>query len=130
MLKKAGGHGTKICILSSGYMLGRALQASKSLENCSVSVVDLFRVKPIENSVLGDFIEDADYIVTLEEQMLSGGFGSSVCEKVADLGLQKKILRIGLPEDYIFQNATREYLLDNNGLSVETICEQIREFIK
>ena len=49
---------------------------------------------------------------------------------LADLGLQKKVLRVGLPEGYIFQNATRDYLLDNNGLSVEAICEQINELVK
>jgi len=122
--------GPKVCILSSGYMLGRALEVSRKLENCKVSVVDLFRLKPIDGVVFEELVEDFDYVVTLEEQTLSGGFGSAVCEALADLGLQKKVLRIGLPEGYIFQNATRDYLLDNNGLSVEAICEQINELVK
>ena len=119
-----------VCIVTSGYMLGRALHVAEMLQHATVTVIDLFKIKPINTAVFEGLTEDFSFIVTLEEQTLSAGFGSAVCETNADLGLNKKILRIGLPEGYIFQNGTRDYLLDNNGLSVEAICEQINEFVK
>ena len=119
-----------ICIVTSGYMLGRALRVAEMLQHATVTVVDLFKIKPINTTVFERLTEDFSFIVTLEEQTLSGGFGSAVCEALADLGLNKKILRIGLPEGYIFQNATRDYLLDNNGLSVGAIHKRINEFAK
>jgi len=63
------------------------------------------------------------------EQTLSGGFGSIICETLADIGLQKNILRIGLPDRYIFENGDRNYLLNNNGLSVESIYNKVSEFV-
>jgi transketolase len=120
----------RICIISSGYMLGRALKAAAIIKDYDIAVADLFRVKPIDNAVFKELVKNYDHIITLEEQTLSGGLGSAVCEALTGLGLKKEVLRIGLPEGYIFQNATRDYLLDNNGLSVETICEQINKFIK
>ncbi len=118
-----------VCIITSGYMLGRAIKVAESLKDCTVAVVDLFKIKPINNPVFEELVEDFTYVVTLEEQTLSGGLGSVVSETMADLGLQRKILRIGLPDGYIFQNATRDYLLDKSGLSVEKIRGQIKEFV-
>jgi len=114
-----------VCIFSSGYMLGRALQVAKRLESQGIDacVVDFFRVKPATLSNPKDY--DHDLIVTLEEQTLPAGFGSSICEAFVDAGVKRNILRIGLPEKYIFENGSREHLLNTNGLSVETIYEKI-----
>ena len=98
----------QIGILSSGYMLGRALGLSQDLKEMgySTSVVDLFRIKPINTSLLKNLLVGIDIIVTLEEQGLCGGFGSSICEAVTDMSMKKEILRLGLPEKYLFDNIT------------------------
>lgn len=130
-VKEGAGDGARICILSSGYMLGRSLIAAKLLavERQNVSVVDLFRVKPINTEALKEALADRDIVVTIEEQNLFGGFGSAVCEAMADLGLQKRIVRLGLPERYIFENGNRDHLLDSNGLNVDAIYRKIRSAI-
>jgi len=117
----------KICIISSGFMLGRSIQVANKFrsQGYQVSVVDLWRIKPINTSLLCRSIEKHNLIVTIEEQTLSGGFGSAICEVMCDFGIKKDVLRIGLPERYIFENATRDYLIDNNGLSVDSICNKI-----
>ena len=69
-----------------------------------------------------------DILVTLEEQTLSGGFGSKICELVSDCRLKKDVLRIGFPEGYIFENGTREHLLNQNGLSAEEIRNRVINF--
>ena len=81
------------------------------------------------SDLLKDYLNDCDYVVTCEEQTLSGGFGSIICETLADIGLQKNILRIGLPDRYIFENGDRNYLLNNNGLSIESIYNKVSEFV-
>lgn len=121
----------KIGIVSMGYMLGRGLECQRSLlaKGYEASVIDLWRIKPINAEVLRETITPYDVIVTLEEHILSGGFGASICEAVCDMGLSKRILRIGLPERYVFENGTRDYLLDMNGLSTKDICLKIEGFI-
>lgn len=118
----------KVCILSSGYMLGRALDVGEQLisSGYEASVVDLWKVKPINTSLFENIVSSYDLLVTIEEQTLFGGFGSAVAEVVVDLNLGKEVLRVGLPERYIFENGSREHLLDENGLSVYAIYEKIK----
>lgn len=109
---------SKTCIVSCGYLLSRALKVGE-LTECSV--IDLWRVKPIDGELLSQLVAKYNTIITLEEQSLSGGFGSAVCEVACDLGWNKKIVRLGLPDRYIFENGTRDQLLDSVGLSVNDI---------
>jgi len=121
----------KIGIVSCGYMLGRSAKVMHKLmlDGHDCSVIDMWRVKPIEDRRLLSCIEPYETIVTIEEQTLSGGFGSAVCEVLADNGVKKDMLRIGLPERYIFENGDRDYHLNNNGLSVEAIYDKIKTFV-
>jgi len=124
--------GHKVCITTSGHLLPRALKLRDSLKeshNLDVGVVDLWKIKPIDLQVFVNTFNPYSHVITLEEQTLSGGFGSSVCEVVCDLGLNHKILRLGLPERYIFDNGTREEVLDMNGLSVPQLHERIVSFL-
>ena len=118
----------KVCILSSGYMLGRAIDVAEKLLSAGyeVGIVDLWRVKPINSELFEQAVSPYDLLVTIEEQTLFGGFGSAVAEKATDLSLGKEILRIGLPEYYIFRNGDREHLLNENGLSVKSIYGKIK----
>jgi len=120
----------KICILSSGYMLGRVCEAQEDLrlKGYEVSVIDVWRVKPINTKLFHNTVKEYDVFVTVEEQTLSGGFGSSVLETMADIGLKRDVLRIGLPERYIFENGDRDYHIDNNGLSSNDISNKVVKF--
>ena len=121
----------KIIIFSSGYMLGRALEVAPLLnENTNVEVVDMSRIKPLDENILLKVLDRATHVVSIEEQSLCGGFGSAICEFICDHGIKCRVLRIGLPERYIFENGTRDYLIDHNGLSVENIKKMIIKFIK
>ena len=125
------GDGKKVALLSYGFMLGRMKEVVEKLiqDGVDVTLYDVFKLKPMNNDLLKEYVNDCDYVVTCEEQTLSGGFGSIICETLADLGLQKNILRIGLPDRYIFENGDRNYLLNNNGLSVESIYNKVSEFV-
>jgi len=121
----------RIAILSSGYMLGRADNAWSTLINKhQISLYDVWRIKPLNASQLGNILSNYTHVVTIEEQTLDGGFGSAICEAICDLNLNKKVLRLGLPERFIFENGSRDHLINTNGLSVENIVEKIETFIK
>lgn len=122
--------GKDICIVSSGYMMGRATKIKDILKDdyINLGVIDLWRIKPIYLAVFHNIFKKYSHIVTLEEQTLSGGFGSAICEASCDLQMYNKIYRIGLPEKYIFDNGTREEVLNANGLSIENITKSIKSF--
>lgn len=125
--------GDYTCIVSSGYMLDRALKVSEQLKTKSngsinLGVVDLWKIKPIDIDVFYQTFQKYDNIITLEEQTLSGGFGSAVCEISCDLQMDHKFLRLGLLEKYMFENGTREEIINSNNLSINNICDRIINF--
>lgn len=122
--------GDGVCILSSGYLLHRVLEASNLLAQDGVypGVIDLFRVKPINTEALAQALQRYYAVVTVEEQCLAGGFGSAVLEALSDNGLIKPVHRMGLPERYVFENGGRARLLDGFGLSVDGIRAAVRDF--
>jgi transketolase len=124
----------KLAILSCGYMLGRALDVSNQLldlngnriENC---VYDVWKIKPIDKNYFKKIFQEFSHIVTIEEQTIDGGFGSAISECIVDTQLNVKVLRIGLPEKFIFENGTRDQLLNTNGLSTVDIFNKIKSFV-
>lgn len=121
----------KIAILSSGYMLGRASNLFDHLKNdYNVILIDVWRIKPLDSSELFKKLSDCTHIITIEEQTLSGGFGSAICEFLCDNQLRPYVKRFGLSERYIFENGTRDYLIDSNGLNFETILSESLEFLR
>ena len=123
--------GKQACIVSSGYMLGRALKLKDLLKiknNLDIGVVDVWRIKPISPSIFQKTFENYSHIITIEEQTLSGGFGSAICEMSCDLNMMHKFLRLGLPERYIFDNGTRDEVLNACGLSIDNMYNQIISF--
>ena len=121
----------KLAIISYGYMLGRCLDVQKKFlnNNMEVSLYNMSKIKPNPLVKLQEKFKSYDKIISVEEQTLSGGFGSTILEGMSDNNVQTPLLRIGLPERYIFENGDRDYHLDNNGLSVDSIYDKIVGFI-
>lgn len=112
--------GKDTCVLSSGYMLGRCLEASRRVGR--IGVIDLFRIKPFPYTLL-PVLDNYNVIVTVEEQCLPGGFGSAVIEVMNEEQMPHRLYRLGLPERYFFENGGRDLLLDSFGLSVNDIIK-------
>jgi transketolase len=123
--------GSDVCLISSGYTMHRTLEAQRKLaaEGIDASVVDLFRIKPIDFMQLGPILEAHRGIVTIEEQCLDGGFGSAVIEQMVNVNLVKPVKRVGLEERFYFENGGRDYLLDRFGVSVDSICNAAKEVL-
>ena len=120
----------KVAIISSGYLLGRSKKIFDKLQaNYDVKLIDLWRIKPLDCTKLHNELVDRTHVVTIEEQTLDAGFGSAICEFLFDNKLYPFVKRIGLPEHYIFENGTREHLLDTNGLSLQNLESEILSFL-
>jgi transketolase len=122
----------KVAILTNGYMLGRAHESWLKLiaEGVEVSLYDIWKLKPLNQEQLQLSLKNYEYIVTIEEQTLDGGFGSIISEFICDNQLPHKLLRLGLPEKFIFENGSRDHLIDTHGLSSKEITNNIKQFIK
>jgi 1-deoxy-D-xylulose-5-phosphate synthase len=116
-------------ILSVGSLAFNSYMAFQKLkqENVILSFIPVDQVKPIDE-ILMKKIENFDKIITVEENILSCGFGSYLLEIFSDRGLKKDFLRIGLPETFI-EHGDRNLLLDKYGLSEEKIYKRIKEFL-
>ncbi len=118
--------GKQIGILSCGYVLQRILKNWGEVTNgLDIGLVDVFRNKPLNLEELKPIFEKYKKIITVEEQCLSGGFGSSILEAISDLGMNNLVKRLGLEERYYFENGGREFLLDTFGLSNQQLKETV-----
>lgn len=119
-----------IAIISSGFMLGRANSLFQNLkDNYDVKLFDLWKIKPLNSNTLKRELSCCSHVITIEEQSLEGGFSSSICEFICDNSINVKIKRFGLPNFYIFENGTRDYLLNKFGLSNENIMSEVVKFL-
>ena len=121
--------GTDGTIIVCGTPLEAALAAAEELasEGLDVSVVNARFVKPLDTDMLRNAVENTDFVVTVEEAMLQGGFGSAVLEVANELGLDaRKIHRIGIPDEFV-QHADRHEVLAEMKLDAAGIAKTCRE---
>ncbi len=120
-------------IVAIGSMVGPSLEAARILENqgIDVAVVDARFAKPLDTSLLRQLFADVRAILTVEEHVLDGGFGSAVMEFAEREGLLRKVaLRgLGLPSAFV-EHGARAGLLDLCGLNAATIARQTKSLIQ
>jgi 1-deoxy-D-xylulose-5-phosphate synthase len=111
-------------ILSCGTMLDTCVKAADVLHDrhgLRVGVVNARFVKPLDRTTVCKAIEEAAFVLTVEEGCLTGGFGSAVLEAASDAGLAAgHVRRLGLPDRFIL-HAERDEQLAEVGLDVEGI---------
>jgi 1-deoxy-D-xylulose-5-phosphate synthase len=115
--------GTDLAIIALGSMVDAALRASDILMagGISAAVLNPRFVKPLDKDLIKSLAESTGKLITVEEGILAGGFGSAVLELLADEGLSDvKVVRIGIPDEFV-EHGTREELLSDYGLTPEGI---------
>tara|TARA_B100002051_G_scaffold42534_1_gene36906 strand:- start:1897 stop:3759 length:1863 start_codon:yes stop_codon:yes gene_type:complete len=118
--------GENLCILNFGVLLDRVELLA---ENNNFGLYDMRFVKPIDIQALEDIANKYDQIVTLEDHTIMGGAGSCVAEHLNIIGMNKKILHLGL-EDSFPKHGSRNEILELNELDAVSISEKILNFIK
>lgn len=122
-------YGEDILLIAVGSMVYPAVNIAKKLEEegRSVCVINARFVKPLDKDLLLEKIRDCKYIVTLEENVLAGGFGSAVLEMMTENALfDKKVRCIGIPDEFVTQGSV-DILKEQLDLDEEGILEQIKQ---
>jgi 1-deoxy-D-xylulose-5-phosphate synthase len=125
--------GERIALLGYGYGVPLALGAADKLldsHGVDVTVVDARFAKPLDLELVERLVADHDVLVTIEENVLAGGFGSAVAEALvdADLAGEARLLRFGLPDRYV-THGKPALLRQEVGLTPEAIAERVAETV-
>ncbi len=118
--------GVSVALLGYGSGVAKALEAADILaeHGISVTVADARFAKPIDAGLAAQLAAEHDLLVTVEEGVLAGGFGSAVWETLSDAGLAPRILRVGLPDRYVTHGAPK-LLHEEVGFTGQRIAERI-----
>lgn len=124
VLQEAG----DIAFLAVGTMVEKAKEAAAILkeEGIEAAVVNMRFIKPLDTERIDEMARTKRLLITAEENVLAGGFGSAVAEYLADHGIEVPLLRFGIPDRFIEQGTRRE-LLSLCGLQPDEMAERIRE---
>jgi 1-deoxy-D-xylulose-5-phosphate synthase len=121
------GHG-RVALLGYGTGVQKALEAADLLEEdgIGVTVADARFAKPIDSGLVVQLAAEHDLLVTVEEGVLAGGFGSAVWETLNEAGgAPVRILRVGIPDRYVTHGAPAK-LHEEIGFTGERIAERVR----
>jgi 1-deoxy-D-xylulose-5-phosphate synthase len=123
--------GTDIAILSIGHPGNFVVEAVHNLaeENISIAHYDMRFVSPLDSEVLHSVFKRFDKVITVEDGILKGGFGSAVIEFMSDNGYNVEVKRLGIP-DYFVEHGTQEELIAECGFDAKGIEKTIREMVK
>ena len=113
----------EIVILSFGSLLESAIQAGEKL---NARVVDMRFIKPIDERLLEEISDEYKLVVTLEDNVIAGGAGSAVNEKLMKLNSSAKILNLGLPDEFV-EHGDQEQQRIFNGLDGVGVEKSIQE---
>jgi 1-deoxy-D-xylulose-5-phosphate synthase len=113
--------GRRVAILSFGALLGNAAEAAEALD---ASLANMRFVKPLDTALVDRLAAEHELLVTVEENVVMGGAGSAVAERLAESGQQVRLLQLGLPDRFIEQASQAEQL-EAAGLSAEQMVARI-----
>jgi len=123
--------GTDAVIFATGGEVAFSLQAAQALkqEGLSVGVVNVHTIKPLDAGTVVRVSQQAKAVVTAEDHQINGGLGSAVAEALAEAGVGRKLLRIGL-RDTFGESGTPEELLAHFKMDARGIAGQVRDFLR
>jgi transketolase len=123
--------GTDVTILSSGISTEEALRAIPALKEHGVSVQHLHisTLKPFTDpQVIESLKSNKHGVITMENHSVIGGLGSAVADLMAEHGIGKKLIKIGLKDTYA-HGASQKYLLQKYGMSARNLIEATEKLI-
>jgi transketolase len=124
--------GRNLTIVSTGIMVHRALQVADELAKHSIDagVIDLYRIKPLNENLLMDSFRKTGQVLTIEEQFVSSGIGSIISRLITEKGQDIKLKSIGIPDKFFSQGGDRKNLQRLCGLDLNSIVNTILEWIR
>jgi len=125
---RAGGD---VAIVALGTMVAPSLAAAELLaaQGISATVVNARFASPVDGAMVGGLARSTGRIVTVEENVIAGGFGSAVSEWLEAAGVFVPQLRLGVPNEFVL-HGKREVLLKQIGLDADGIARRTLEFVR
>jgi 1-deoxy-D-xylulose-5-phosphate synthase len=126
-----GDRAGRVALVGYGTGVAKALGAAALLEldGIEVTVADARFAKPIDSGLIAQLAAEHELLVTVEEGVLAGGFGSAVWETLGDAGgAPTRIIRVGVPDRYIVHGAPA-LLHEEIGFTAERIADRVRAAI-
>ena len=125
--------GERVALLGYGTGVGLALGAADLLaaHGLEPTVADARFAKPLDGELVESLAAEHDLLVTLEENVLAGGFGSGVVEHLVDAELigETRVLRVGLPDRYV-THGKPALLRAEVGFTPEAVVERVLERVR
>jgi 1-deoxy-D-xylulose-5-phosphate synthase len=117
--------GKDLLLLSIGTTLSKCLEAAGRLaqKGIDAAVINARFVKPLDRDLILEWAGKTGHVVTVEEHMKAGGFGSAVLELFSDEGLSHiATVRVGIDDQFV-EHGAREILCRRQGISAEGVME-------
>ncbi|MCX8228664.1 MAG: 1-deoxy-D-xylulose-5-phosphate synthase [Planctomycetota bacterium] len=119
--------GASGAVFALGAMVEHAMEVADRLSKehqIELEVWDARFCSPMDQGALAGIARRQPWLATVEEHALAGGFGSAVCETLADLGAQIPVSRHGVPHRWIEHMSSREEQLELCGLSTDVLFSE------
>ena len=122
----------KVALFSTGAILDEVTEAAGILEKEGIGVEEysFHTVKPIDKDVVLDCANRYDYIVTVEEHNVIGGFASAVSEVITDSYENVRLIKIGLNDEYCSKVGNQKYLRAQYGMTAQDIVKKVKETVR
>ena len=119
----------KVSLFGLGNLNSMARETAESLtgRGYDAAVVNPRFTKPVDEVVTEFFGQDSDLVVTMEDHVLSGGYGSAVIELFADRKITTPVVRIGWPDQFVEHATSVNDLREEYGFTVASIVEKVEQ---
>ena len=123
--------GSDVAIFALGCMVAEAnkLAAMLASEGQSVAVLNARFAKPIDDACIARFARRCGVVVTMEDHVLAGGFGSAVLESLNTQEIDVPVVRVGWPDEFI-EHGKPEDLRQKYGLTATAAADRVRPHLK
>ena len=123
-------HEKDIVLVAVGSMVKTALAVREALQlkGYACSIINARFVKPIDTEILNEAVKDHSLIVTMEENVVSGGFGEKVRGYLDESGYQGSLLTISIPDEYV-EHGNVDILREEVGIDAYSIQRRIEEVL-
>ncbi|MDB6041182.1 MAG: dxs [Verrucomicrobiales bacterium] len=124
----ANSGGKKVAFFPLGNMMSLARTAAKQLvaDGFDVAIINPRFTKPLDAATTEFFASAADLVITMEDHVLPGGYGSSVIELLSDKSIATPVVRIGWPDQFIEHATSVDYLREKYGLTSARAISEVK----
>jgi 1-deoxy-D-xylulose-5-phosphate synthase len=123
--------GSDVAVFALGNMVADAEKLAKLLaaEGQSVAVINARFAKPVDAACIAKYAKRCGLLVTMEDHVLAGGFGSAVLETLNAQEIDVPVVRVGWPDEFI-EHGKPEALREKYGLTAEAALARVRPYLK